>query len=199
MLLVSLLNGGARSSSQNVLTWTLLSWKNVELIFSISPIFIKHLKKKLEGKHWHWITTKPENITTFQDYGRLQIKFCICIPTLVSDNCKKTTEEISLFLVFFYTPDALWIWPLFNNKPERHSAYLSASGGSFTPERSTLVRATAVAKNCLNDGCMVTSLLRRVYTTLDSTSSDRVWLQPRCSGVINWHTDKVTGLHIKQW
>ena len=47
-------------------------------------IFIKPLRKKTEvkGKLWHWTTTKPENITVFKDYDRMQIQFCISLRKL---------------------------------------------------------------------------------------------------------------------
>jgi len=45
-------------------------------------------KTEVKGKLWHWITTKPENITHFKDYSRLQIKFCLSLSKLFSNNIK---------------------------------------------------------------------------------------------------------------
>ena len=36
-------------------------------------------KPEVKGKLWRWITTKPLNITIFNDYGRMQIQFCISL------------------------------------------------------------------------------------------------------------------------
>jgi len=35
--------------------------------------------KSIKRKLWHWITTKPENITPANYYGRVQVQFCISI------------------------------------------------------------------------------------------------------------------------
>jgi len=58
-------------------------------------------KTEVKGKLWHWITTKPENITKFSGYGRLQIQFCINVCKLFSNYENKQTlgqlKEIPLF------------------------------------------------------------------------------------------------------
>ena len=53
-------------------------------------IFIKLLRGKSEvkGKLWHKIATKTENILIFENYGMLEMKFCISLCKLFSINEK---------------------------------------------------------------------------------------------------------------
>jgi len=60
-------------------------------------IFIKHLRVNWE-KTLGLIYNKPENITISKYYGRLHIKFCICLHKLFSKIRTKTLREI--FLIF---------------------------------------------------------------------------------------------------
>ena len=60
--------------------------------------------KTVKGKLRHRITTKPENITPADYYGRVQIQFCISLSKFVYKKSKKQTlgelKEMSIFLVF---------------------------------------------------------------------------------------------------
>jgi len=86
-----------------------LQWMN-QLDFGLSDLAWGHIHKapkgktEAKGKLWHWITTKPENITQLYYYDRLQIQFCISLTQVVFKLSKKQTvwelKDIWLFLVF---------------------------------------------------------------------------------------------------
>ena len=65
-----------------------------------------HVKRKL----WHWITTKPESITIFKDYGRLKIQFCINLRKMFLIIEKKTNirETEGNFTFFQFWPKVLF-------------------------------------------------------------------------------------------
>jgi len=57
-----------------------------------------------KGTFWHWITTKPENVTIFNYYGRLKIQFCISLHKLEIN----TNRNKGNFIFLSFSPQALY-------------------------------------------------------------------------------------------
>jgi len=76
-------------------------------------------KPKVKGNLWHWLPTKTDNITHFNDYGRFQIQFCISLHKLFSNNLssscppdaqKKKKKKANTGQVMF-SGEIYYYWP----------------------------------------------------------------------------------------